>query len=207
MPYRYETWFKRHVERSDLTTNLVHLTRGVPEDNKTDMDVLFDILNTRQLRASRKGFISGSTPVVCFQDAPLESVCQNCYFEEKFREEHRTTRQRYGTMGIALDKQTIYSAGGRPVIYDSKGNIESYLPQNQRWRFVTFDLNDFNNIVDWTHEREWRVPGDLSFSIEDAIIILGNYKDLKTFIDECDSRGVDHYRSARGIAILESTLT
>ena len=49
---------------------------------------------------------------------------------------------------------------GRPVIYDKTISAKKYLPENEWWRIVNLDLSDEDRFIDWTHEREWRVPND-----------------------------------------------
>jgi hypothetical protein len=86
MGYNKGIWIKRHVERSDLSANLTHLTK----DNSgcTDLEVLYEILSSGKLNGSTtsSGFIVGGTPAVCFQDAPLRGIGENCWFEQKYRE-------------------------------------------------------------------------------------------------------------------------
>lgn len=54
----------------------------------------------------------------------------------------------------------MYKKGGRPVIYDQTIEAKKYLPESQHWRIVNFDLSNDDRLVDWTHEREWRVPDE-----------------------------------------------
>ena len=57
-------------------------------------------------------------------------------------------------------KRYVYNAGGRPVIYEDAEVAERMLPDKRDWwRIVKFDLSNKKKVVDWTHEREWRVPG------------------------------------------------
>jgi hypothetical protein len=64
---------------------------------------------------------------------------------------------KYRFYGLAFSKRTIFDAGGRPVVYlpDNEGE---WIPEEQKWRHVRYEFGK----VDWTHEREWRVPGDLT---------------------------------------------
>ena len=39
--------------------------------------------------------------------------------------------------------------------------MKSILPSDEYWRIVNYDLSDNKYMVDWTHEWEWRVPGDV----------------------------------------------
>ena len=49
----------------------------------------------------------------------------------------------------------MFEAGGRPVIYLPDAEAV-WIPAEEKWRHVRFDER-----VDFTHEREWRVQGDL----------------------------------------------
>lgn len=50
---------------------------------------------------------------------------------------------------------------------------------------MNLDLTDHNNIVDWTHEREWRTPGNLEFELSKVAIIVPSHKMYKEFIQRC----------------------
>lgn len=210
MGYKNETWLARYAERSDLCTRLVHLTRGVEDEpkKKTALRVLFEILDSRTLKGSStsSGFIVGKTRAVCFQDAPLHAVGQNCWFEQKWRKQNAWAKTRYTPNGIMLPKQYVYDEGGRPVIYDSTQEAKKYLPQDQWWRIVNFDLSDKDNIIDWSHEREWRVPEDLEFNLEDVILLLTNQGTLQTFIKMCDKANKPFYRQVGGIVTMHSVV-
>jgi hypothetical protein len=54
------------------------MTRGRKEEGKSPLDVLFEILKDKTIKGStNSGYISGSDPAVCFQDAPLNGIAQN----------------------------------------------------------------------------------------------------------------------------------
>jgi hypothetical protein len=206
MGYDFDIWRKRHIERSDLTTELVHLTRSV--NSKSAIDVLYEILQTGKVNGSitSSGFIVGNTPAVCLQDAPLNAVGQNCWFEQTYRKVNSAATKRYDPTGLIFSKTYIYSKGGRPVIYDRTSDAKGYLPKDQLWRIVNFDLSDKNNIVDWTHEREWRIPNELEFEPTDVVLLFANNSDLRSFIDLCDKSGNQYYRLVRGMSTMESIL-
>lgn len=208
MAYDFDLWRKRHIERSDLTTELVHLTRSKTSQEKDTLDVLFDILNSKKLVGSTtsSGFIIGDTPAVCFQDAPLSAVGQNCWFEQTFRKDNSWAKKRYDPTGVIIKKKYIFKKGGRPVIYDITSEAKSYLPEDKWWRIVNFDLSNSDNIVDWSHEREWRVPNELKFKLSDVVLLFSNNSQVKEFIDRCNESGKDYYREARGITTMESVV-
>lgn len=205
MGYNFELWRKRHVERSDLSSELVHLTRST--DSKSDIEILYQILESKTLNGSTStGFIIGKTPAVCFQDAPLYAVGQNCWFEQTFRQQNNWAKKRYDPTGLIFEKKYIYSHDGRPVIYDSTENAKSYLDKEQWWRIVNFNMNDEDNIIDWTHEREWRVPIELKFELADVVLLFANNSDINEFMKICDNSGTQFYREVRGITTMESII-
>src|SRR5262249_8008394 len=88
---------------------------------------------------------------------------------------------KYRSYGIAISKKAVFDAGGRPVIYlpDAEGD---WIPSDQKWRHVRYE----HGRVDFTHEREWRVAGNLDltklpgifvivWSLEE-VKLLGNFK-------------------------------
>lgn len=208
MAYDSKLWRKRYIERSDLTTELVHLTRSQKTENKSALEVLFAILQSKKLLGSTtsSGFIVGDTPAVCFQDAPLSAVGQNCWFEQTFRKENSWAKKRYDPTGLIISKKLIFNSGGRPAIYDITNDAKSYLPKSEWWRIVNFNLGNTDSIIDWSHEREWRIPTEFKFKISDVTLLFANNSDVKKFIKLCDENGKSYYRDARGIATMESVV-
>tara|TARA_B100000700_G_scaffold330037_1_gene454288 strand:- start:6885 stop:7502 length:618 start_codon:yes stop_codon:yes gene_type:complete len=194
-----EHWKKRIGDRTDLTTRLVHLTKGAGGDDC--IDVLVKILSCKKLNGSttQSGFIIGSTPAVCFQDAPVYSVFQNIWFEQKSRELDPKRKRRYSPVGIMLEKQAVFAKGGRPVIYDESHKAKKYLPKSEWWRIVGFDLANDHRIIDWTHEREWRIPHSISFELEDVCLLFANIQSIKLFEERCKKNGVEHHLKVGGM--------
>ncbi|MGJ4996383.1 hypothetical protein ACQR0Z_18310 [Bradyrhizobium sp. HKCCYLS3077] len=156
------------VRRTDFANSLVHLTRERKELNKatfcqnivaTAFDVLKEILISGTVRGGL-GFVKGSKPVVCLSEIPLASM-------DKFASQTAGGKERYRFYGVALSKQAVFGAGGRPVIY-LPDNEASWIPSEQKWRQVKFEPPH----VDWTHEREWRVPGDLDLTKVPGIYVI-----------------------------------
>jgi len=86
---------------------------------------------------------------------------------------------------LALPKTHVYREGGRPVIYEQREIAKKLLPPNEHWRIVNFDLSKEDDFIDWTHEREWRVPGNLGFSLDQATVILSCQKAYSLFVKGC----------------------
>ena len=180
---KLEEWKKKIAERNDITGNLIHLTKGKEIENEkfNVFEILIKILKDKKLIGSttESGFIVGDKRAVCFQESPIYSLSQNIYYEQKLFREEKLKKKRYVGVGLMFTKPYIYKKGGRPVIYDKTTEAKKYLPKEQWWRIVNYDLSDKNNIIDWTHEREWRVEGDLEFELSDISVVVPNEKAFK----------------------------
>jgi len=146
--------------RPDFSQALVHLTKE--RDGNNALDVLKKILTSGILRASgNEGYIKGSGKAVCLSEIPLSSVHLLASPPEKI------SGAKYRFYGVAISKEAVFGAGGRPVIYlpDAEAN---WIPEEHRWRHVRFEYSK----VDWTHEREWRIPKDLDLSSVPGVYIL-----------------------------------
>lgn len=204
MSYSAENWTERIRNRSDMSSFLYHLTRG--SDNLDTFDVLIKILNEKTIKGSTTstGFIVGSNKAVCFQDTTAYGLCQNSYHEQKLREGNDKLKVRYRPIGLAFKKTIVYGKGGRPVIYEKTETAKKLLDEDEWWRIVNFDLSDPNKIIDWTHEREWRVKGDFKFNLNDAFVILVNNAAYKAFISKVDNNIL---KNIAGIVVLDPILT
>ncbi|EOO76240.1 hypothetical protein IIC_01721 [Bacillus cereus VD021] len=190
MGYTRKQWGERYSQRTDMSTYLIHLTKGVYDENgkqiKSPFEVLNKILIDKKILGSttESGYIIGGNKAVCFQDMPLTGVCQNILFEQERTEQ--ASQRRYVAAGLAFPKDYVYRNGGRPVFYEKKDIAKNLLPEDEWWRIVSLNLDDADNYIDWTHEREWRLKGDFEFDIKEAVILLGNaraYRGVATHID------------------------
>jgi len=166
---------KQIPRRADLSNALVHLTRERKEYNRTSeffeepeventvpaFEVLKEILKAGRIRGSGKdGFVKGGRPAVCFSEVPLSTV-------SALASRPITATARYRYYGVAVNKKAVFEAGGRPVIYlpDDEGD---WIPSDQKWRQVRFEYGS----VDFTHEREWRSPGDFDLNKVPGLYVL-----------------------------------
>lgn len=209
MGYEKKTWKRRIAERTDLSTQVVHLTREQTTGaEKGATEVLFDIMDQQRIVASpvHQAFIVGKIPAVCFQDAPLGAICQNVFYEQKYKEQNEKAKVRYRAMGISFAKDYAYGKGARPVVYDQTQAAKEYLPSDQWWRIVNFDLSDEKNIIDWTHEREWRARGDFMFDRGEATLLFVNAGSYKAFQSLCKKKGKSYLEEVRGVVVMETLL-
>lgn len=199
----YRKMVERITHRSDMTTGLVHLTKRTEEDSA--IDVLVKILKDRKLKGGT-GFVCGGSRVVCFQDAPVHSISENIFYEQQTRN-NATDPIRYEPCGLRFSKKVIYKAGGRPVIYELTDVAKDFLPKNEYWRIVCLNLKDSDKIIDWTHEREWRIKGDFSFKWRDVEVLLSQEYSLNSFIETCERNGIpDVLKEIKGITTLKSNI-
>ncbi len=209
MPYSIENWKQRIASRSDLTGHLIHLTRATSVNGKelSSTEVLIKIIKEQCLIGSstKSGFICGTRKAVCFQDTPLYQLSQNIYSEQEYRTQNSQAKVRYVGAGLMFPKPYIYRRGGRPVIYDNTEEAKNYLPSHELWRVVRLELSDDTNVIDWTHEREWRIPDDFKFEINQTTVILPNTNAYKNFIQLCRSlNNIDILSEIRGIVTLNA---
>lgn len=217
MGLTYFEWKNRISKRSDITGMLTHLTKPIQKNleglndseiNKLSIDNLISILKDKKINGSTtsQGFIIGNITAVCFQDAPLYGIIQNVEFEKEMREVRENSKLRYTGIGLTFGKPYIYAKGGRPVIYEDTASAKSFLPSNQHWRIVRFNIDFINNFqkrVDWTHEREWRAPDSIEFDLKLCHIVLYDKECLDYFNEKCPKEIKD---KIYGITVLKSIL-
>ena len=206
-------WGKRISHRTDISMGLVHLTKGNGELGP--LAVLMNILEEKTLIGSTnktvnghpRGFICGNSPVVCFQDVPLYSLSENILLEQQLHTQSPESPIRYSAFGLRFDKRYIFRNGGRPVIYENTSTAKTFLPEEEYWRIVKLDLENDNNIIDWTHEREWRIKGDFHFELSEVEILLSDQSSLKKFYKYCKEKNMENLlNEVKGIVVLKSLI-
>lgn len=183
--YTKDLWLKRNKYRSDISSNITHFTKASDAD-KT-LNTLIKIINDKKIIANNdsSSFIIGIEKVVCFQDAPTESLCQNLLFEQDNKSK-LGNKIRYFPFGLSFSKIYGFNKGVRPVFYGKKEEIMKLLPNNEHWRIVNLDLSNSLQIIDWTHEREWRCNKDFEFDLRELTVYLPNEKYYRLFIQKID---------------------
>ena len=147
--------------RADLAKHLIHFTKG--RDREDAYQTLKLILQQRRLLGSAR-LVRGSIPCVCFSEAPLTSL------------EH----------GLINLKSFIFGRGGRAVIYQPEEEF-GLLPEALRWRHGRFEPTG-DSPIDFTWEREWRLPVDkLRFQFDDVEVVLPDKAFRDRFIAEAES--------------------
>ena len=98
-----------------------------------------------------------SSGAACFYDIPPSLY-------KSVVETNPNGRQPYG---LIVSKTVFWWKGGRPAIYTD--NTESTRwHEDERYRLIRTDLGR-QPPLDWTHEREWRIPGTLHLSLNPEV--------------------------------------
>lgn len=93
------------------------------------------------------------------------------------------------------------------MIYGNGEELRNLLPATAHWRIVKHDLTSPDAIVDWTHEREWRYPGNLKFQYDQIEVIVAGHDFYKRFVTRClDEKREDILRGINGIIPLYSVV-
>lgn len=176
---------------------------------------------------NHRATIYGPRPAVCFTEMPLSSLLSYA--------RSRADENSVVPVGIALRKQEVYKAGGRPVIsgltHDLDHPKEAWprflskdcgLAEHEQYRYVALSLSDSRRI-DWTHEREWRwsdssdqcdCPGlplwieNLSFRFTQALIIVQDSDTANQVLNklkELRDAGQNNYGEKYNKMLLEQT--
>jgi hypothetical protein len=174
-------------ERPDFSFFLAHFTKdrnpdgtkitenpvvGIT-DGKTALDKLKSILETKKI-------IAGTLPwnkrnAVCFTECPWTSLVAHSKV--------------YSPYAIGFNKAFIFGAGGSPAFYVRADQFKWQQWDNRLYTFTTpfwpeyrpkkKDLEKKFKTIDYSHEREWRIPHDLTFEYQDIeFVILNRYNDL-----------------------------
>lgn len=214
MVYKPEQWKNRIASRSDITGMVTHLTKPSCDAknlrkekiNQLATENLIKILKDGVIKGSttQSGFIIGSTPAVCFQDAPFYGLIQNIEHEYQRQNKNSTERKRYCGVGLAFSKREVFQKGGRPVFYEETEIAKKLLHKSEYWRIVNFSIpSNSENMIDWTHEREWRLPNDMKFEVNLAHVVLYDKKCWDFFIENCPE---EIFKKIYGITILKSIM-
>jgi hypothetical protein len=179
--YNSKTWENRHQQRIDISTAIVHFTKEADIDGRrwSAVEILVKILKEKTLKGGT-GFVVGPHRAVCFQDSPMLGLAQNVQFERECLE--KGGRLRYRGTGPAFNKRYAFKLGARPVLYERTEVAKKLLPEAEHWRIVNLNLSDKEHIIDWTHEREWRAPDDISFNRKAVAVFVEDAKAYKEFL-------------------------
>jgi hypothetical protein len=169
----------RKYDLPDLADHVIHFTGRSGSRYTVDAEVtslsdqqrLVHILVDGGIRAYET--FGSLAPVVCLTESTRAAVV-------KLIQEGR-----YTPCGVGFSKDFVFARGGGPALYvrgDEWPETDS-VPQPLRSRMVRFwpgadpDTEPYleshlANPSEWLHEREWRVPGDLTFGWNDVKFLI-----------------------------------
>lgn len=178
--------------RADFSKYLAHFTTGrksVASDNgnptvaitngKTAYQRLISILEQKKIVASNLPWTGRQA--VCFTECPWSSLIDHS--------------KAYSPYGIGFSKPFIFGTGGGPAYYVRKDHWDKQEWEEHIQTFVTPFWPSYrtkkqkDNIkfgtVDYSHEREWRVPHDLIFDYKHIeFIVVKKYEVMAKFPQE-----------------------
>jgi hypothetical protein len=160
---------------------------------QTAAERLFSILDSTVLKATKMPW--SKIKACCFTECTWSSLLVHS--------------QRYSQFGIGFTKEFLFSNGGGPALYiaphlfqaQSFHTGEELLPfARELYAFMTPFYppyspeqyqdevpEQFETFVDYTHEREWRVPRNLSFSLNDVeFVIVPSAEEMRRMWDASD---------------------
>jgi hypothetical protein len=149
----------------------IGLTKG-----KTAYDRLISILQQQKIVASKLPWTGRQA--ACMTECPWSSLIG-----------HSKT---YSEYGIGFNKAFVFATGGGPVYYVRKDHWDKQDWDDHIKTFVTPFWPEYRSdklkksigfgTVDYSHEREWRVPHDLLFEYSHIeFVIVKSYEDMAKF--------------------------
>lgn len=199
-----EDWKELTESRNVGSLYLTHLIRG--RSDEESYDTLLKILEKGFLRASFSkrnncDTVKGNQKVVCFQDTSFDAM-QEIITGEKWLDRE----QGYREFGIQMPKEILFYNGARPVIYDKANEIMGLIDESIYWRVVNLDLNIATwQYVDWTHEHEWRIPGDVTITRFPFKVIVKTEEYKKRLLKEDVVKRLD--LKEKDIIVFEEAIT
>jgi hypothetical protein len=159
--------------RPDQSDYLVHFTKG-----DTAYETLVKILTDKTLKAATIPWVNRAA--VCLTECPWPSLIGH-------------SRQ-YSPYGIGFTKPHVFAAGGGPAYYVRADLFKKQAWDNHVKTFVTPFWPEYRpdtlksaeymggKTIDYSHEREWRVPHNFTFELEQvAFVVVASYEDLAKF--------------------------
>lgn len=145
---------------------------------------LISILETKTIYKSTMPWTN--TEAVCFTECPWSSFVEHS--------------KNYSSYGIGFTKKFIFGKHGAPAIYM---RVDTFINEKEKGftnipEVVKFLVTPFQpiytpsrmkrlrtNPVDYTHEREWRIPNNLRFDYKDVMfIVIKSNEDFISFPKE-----------------------
>ena len=172
--------------RPDFSDYLVHFTKGSKpcgrgKNNQANVfakgtarERLVSILSGKKINSSQQVWIGKEA--VCFTECIWGSLLSHA--------------NKYSGYGIGFTKEFLFKQGGNPVFYIRPklfNNVRNNIDEDVKTFLTPFQpvysedpMPNNRRYVDYSHEREWRVPHDVIFDYSDIeFVIVQSLSDLK----------------------------
>ncbi|MDN3543567.1 MAG: hypothetical protein ACK4S6_07360 [Roseateles asaccharophilus] len=187
---------------SDCSFLLTHLIRQNDEksdaDAKNILSLILDLSGAPShplLKASSSGWYGTASPNI-FNPATrdFDGLINNkavCFTESTLAglKAHRDVFN--AKYGVAFDRDFLFTRGANPCLNVRESLLKASFTCNGEiyprsvFNFIPHQLHPFVNIIhesfDATHEREWRVPGDLAFTPNELLFVFCPADDFAHF--------------------------
>jgi hypothetical protein len=171
-----QSFYLAHFTKdSDPCSNVISDNIKQLTQNKTALEKLQSILDSKTIYASSLPWVNREG--VCLTECPWTSLLEHS--------------KKYSPYGVGFNKAFVFGTGGGPVYYVRHDHWSKQQWSDHLKTFVTpfwpkYRTGKQKNFpfptVDFTHEREWRVPHTLTFDYDDIeFVVLKNYNDMAQF--------------------------
>lgn len=168
--------YTKALSRDDLSNWIVHFIKPNNTEGKyyEPFEALVNIIDKGFLWASKHEAITKyqSEGAVCFYDVPYK-------LWKNLIKTNPNGRRGYG---LVISKSVFWLLGGRPCIYTNKA-FELNWPESERHLLIYTDLNRMPTPIDWTHEREWRLRGDMNIYDHPSVTDIWWWPSVETVKD------------------------
>lgn len=178
-------------ERPDFSNYLAHFSSDrapLGKDNSEEVitattgknarDKLISILEAGKIFASKLSWTGREA--VCFTECPWSSLLAHS--------------KQYSPYAVGFDKPLVFASGGGPAYYVRADHWSKQQWDDHVKTFVTPFWPDYRpkklkvdgklsgKTVDYSHEREWRIPHQFVFELDQVrFVIVKNYEDVAQF--------------------------
>ena len=144
--------------------------------NTPAFERMLNIIRTGRIYASPMPHLPNNPRAVCFTECIWGGLVQ--------------LADQYSPFGFVVSKRTVFRKGGGPALYVRGNTLRSIwatIPRELEPFIAPFDPDAAltpGMILDWVHEREWRLPSDFEF--EDGYIeylIVNTIENANTIVE------------------------
>lgn len=155
------------------------LLRGESRSAPTAVDALLRILVERRIRGTSR-WVRGGTRVVSLTEVSLVELRERRVYRRHLR------RFDFEPYGLCMRREILTRLGARPVMYGDRASGRTLNDQDRP--FFQLALSRGARPVDWTCEREWRVPQEIDltrFAADDLVVFVRTADEIDQVAAQC----------------------